>query len=356
MKVSRADLKKLVPLGQLQSGSLKYLLSRSLVLDLGQGARLFDFGDVAPYAYYLISGELELVSADGRTTCIQAGTAQSQFPVGNLVPRQVRVLACSVTAKVLRIERSAMERELAWGLPPDAGNVALAEVEYLPDGDRSWLLQLLRTPVLFGLPIANIRHLFGCFEEVSVRAEETVLQEGAEAHHFFILRRGSARVVRIRDGREIELNRLHEMDAFGGEALITEHPRGASVIMNTDGLLMRIPKKAFIDYMKTPLVRRVSTARALRLVRRDRSRFIDVRTEEEFSEGHLAQARNIPLYLLYLKCRKFVQSHRYIVYCDTGGRSEAAAFLLRQQGFTAYVLDDVQEQLTRLQAATVETE
>ncbi|MCI0400965.1 MAG: rhodanese-like domain-containing protein [Gammaproteobacteria bacterium] len=42
--------------------------------------------------------------------------------------------------------------------------------------------------------------------------------------------------------------------------------------------------------------------------------------------------------MLRLKAGGLDPRRKYIVYCDTGRRSSAAAFLLNQRGFNAYIL------------------
>lgn len=340
MMVSRADLIKLVPLDRIHGSSLNSLLAKAGVMELKQGALLFERGDTSPFAYYLMSGRLELLSADGRVSVLEAGSRQALFAVGNLIPRQMRAVVGSPSSMVVRFERKLLEQECGEELLPKDADMALSEVDDLPDADRAWLLRLLRTPLFGDLPVSNIKRLFGSLEEVLVSADEVVLHEGAPAHHFFILRKGSARVVRACGEREIILNRLKELDSFGGEALITGKLRGATVIMDGDGILMRVNKDAFLDLIKTPLVKRVNLEQAARMIQGDRSRIIDVRGEDEFADGHLRDVRNIPLYMLYLKSRQFVRGHRYIVYCDTGERADAAAFLLAAKGFHVYVLEE----------------
>ena len=47
---------------------------------------------------------------------------------------------------------------------------------------------------------------------------------------------------------------------------------------------------------------------------------------------------NLPLYLLRHKLDVLDRKTPYVVYCDTGRRSSAAAFILNQQGFETAVL------------------
>ncbi len=78
--------------------------------------------------------------------------------------------------------------------------------------------------------------------------------------------------------------------------------------------------------------------------------FVDVRTEEEFRDGHVPGALNIPVHFsspggmtpnpdfVAVVAAQFDKEQRFIVACKAGGRSARAAALLKAAGFTK-VLD-----------------
>ena len=62
---------------------------------------------------------------------------------------------------------------------------------------------------------------------------------------------------------------------------------------------------------------------------------IDVRTPEEYSEGHIPESRNVPLQTLdrvvnYVKNK----DTELFVYCHSGARSRQAAAMLGRMGYT----------------------
>lgn len=63
---------------------------------------------------------------------------------------------------------------------------------------------------------------------------------------------------------------------------------------------------------------------------------IDVRTAEEFAEGHLQGAVNIDLMSdsFAAKVGALPKDAEYIVYCRSGNRSAQAAAIMRDAGFT----------------------
>lgn len=62
---------------------------------------------------------------------------------------------------------------------------------------------------------------------------------------------------------------------------------------------------------------------------------LDVRSPQEYEEGHLKGAINIPTYELYTKARKIIKDPDTIViaYCTVGVRSETAIKILRRLGY-----------------------
>ena len=52
----------------------------------------------------------------------------------------------------------------------------------------------------------------------------------------------------------------------------------------------------------------------------------------------IENAINIPLYFIRLKLKALNKETKYVVYCDTGRRSSAAAYILSERGYEAFVL------------------
>ena len=74
--------------------------------------------------------------------------------------------------------------------------------------------------------------------------------------------------------------------------------------------------------------------------------FVDVRTPEEFAEGHVPGALNVPVNFaapggmkpndefLEVMTRAFAKDQKLIIACKAGGRSARATSMLEQAGFT----------------------
>jgi len=65
---------------------------------------------------------------------------------------------------------------------------------------------------------------------------------------------------------------------------------------------------------------------------------LDVRMREEFEQRSIKDAVNTPLYTMRETVADFDKTKKYIVYCNTGERSAAAAFILSKLGFEVYAL------------------
>jgi rhodanese-related sulfurtransferase len=100
---------------------------------------------------------------------------------------------------------------------------------------------------------------------------------------------------------------------------------------------MRLNKQDFRELMNEPLLQWVSSDQAQAIIARG-GRWLDVRLPSEHQTLSIEGALNVPLYLIRLKLSTLDRNIPYVVYCDTGRRSSAAAYILVERGFDAYVL------------------
>lgn len=74
----------------------------------------------------------------------------------------------------------------------------------------------------------------------------------------------------------------------------------------------------------------------------NKAQLIDVRTAEEYSAGHIAEARNInwnDSSVFAKSIKKLKKKKPVYIYCLSGGRSAKAAQALILQGFTVFELE-----------------
>ena len=98
----------------------------------------------------------------------------------------------------------------------------------------------------------------------------------------------------------------------------------------------------------------VDAKQAITLIEQDENvTLLDVRTIEEYKEGHLRDATLIPVHALAqnLGMLKTEKNKKILVYCATGNRSVAASRILEENGFTPI---NVKGGIMKLQGAGIE--
>jgi rhodanese-related sulfurtransferase len=198
---------------------------------------------------------------------------------------------------------------------------------------------LLQSRAFHRIPPANLQAVFMRMQRVNCSAGDVVIRQGDEGDYFYAIVSGRCLVTREtplnRDG--IKLAELGMGDTFGEEALISGARRNATVTMTTDGVLMRLGKDDFNTLLNEPMLHWVGYEEAKGIVAAG-GRWLDVRLPSEFEHCHFEHAINVPLYFVRLKLKSLDASVPYVVCCDNGRRSSAAAYILGERGFDTFVL------------------
>ena len=346
MAVDQESLKSrftyLVPLNKLPADRQSRLLAQSDVIELRKKETLFRQGDRDDFTFYVLDGDLEMFADESLIRRVSGGEGASFQPLAQLQPRQMTAIA-KTKANVLRVRRSLLEQLLSLDSPVGVDNgipsgVEVEEMEAEQSGD--WLMTLLQSELFTRIPPANIQGLLDTLEPISVQAGDEVIKQGEPGDYYYAVQSGTCEVVRKGSNkREIRLAELGPGDTFGEEALISGACRNATVRMTTAGELARLTKADFTRLVKAPLLNLVDRAQAQRRVA-DGARWLDVRFEDEHVHNGLPGSLNIPLSVLRTRAEELDKAGRYVAYCDTGGRSSAAAFLLAERGFEVCYVGD----------------
>jgi len=335
MAVDPGILSSLYPLESLRPEHLEALARESDIATLTEGKVLFQAGDTDELTYYLIAGDLRGDYPDGRVKTQSGGTQlQGRYAVGDLQPRRFTATITSASAQVASMDRRFLEKVLAWDQVVKSGSVKHFDVN--PEGNR-WVFRLLQSKALRKLPVANIERLFTRFEELSVTNGQTIIKEGDDGDYFYVLKEGAAAVSQMLENGPSVIAYLVRGDSFGEDALISNNVRNATITMMKDGKLMRLSKSNFSELLKQPVVEWLSPGKASIAVRQGAG-ILDVRLLEEFEERAIKGAVNIPLIRLREQISTLQKGKKYVVYCNTGERSAAAAFILNKLGFDAAAL------------------
>jgi CRP-like cAMP-binding protein len=352
-------LQKLEPLSNLSTERLEELVTLSYVDKLPIGLSIFREGDIDNQTVYLLEGDVQLSSSDGKIDkVITSKQKEALFPLDDSQPRQVSCVALS-RVEVVRIDNSVLDYMMMWDQmavseavqpeeevaavsaqeavePAGADEAAAPPVTEPPvaaDEDRGWIRKMRHIMAFKNMPPANIKSLLERMETLLVQAGDVIVQQGEPGDYYYVLTEGSARVTRT-----IELAQLEAGNSFGEEALVSGSVRNATVTMTSDGMLMRLSEENFNELLKDPLLDRVSPDEARERVNKG-AQWLDVRHAKEYHHSHLPKAISIPLHEMRIRMNELDKDKHYICYCGTGRRSSAAAFLLVQNGYQASVLN-----------------
>lgn len=322
-----------VPLCALKPSYLHFLLQQASVDYFYAGQKLFD-GGVCDYRHiYLLHGRVRLIFSSGYEELVSAG--ESLYALANEMPRPCEGVA-DTDCTLLRVDSDRLDRILSWCQISD---YLLAElsIERDLDEDMDWIRTVLNSNLFYKVPPVNAERILDRMVPEVVLAGDVVVRQGEIGNCCYFIKEGAARVTRRDDkGGLMHLADIGVGRCFGEDALVYETLRNATVTMAEDGVLMRLGKEDFKILLVEPEVEEVSEEEAQTLG--EQPVYIDVRTQEEYDEGHLVLAANVPLNLLSLKKRLLRSDVPYVFYCDTGRRSRAAAYLLGKQGYNTLAL------------------
>jgi len=191
--------------------------------------------------------------AIGRSRSYAAGTPETRTPLSPTLPRKFTARTID-PIQYLAIDSDLLDTLIIWD---QTGIYEVGELatQFGSTEEFDWMTTLLRSNTFQRIPPANIQAIFMRMQRVNCRAGEVIIQQGAEGDSFYAIVSGKCAVI-----RETPLNakgsrspNSGSADTFGEEALISEAKRNATIRMLTDGALMRLAKKDFLELMREPL-------------------------------------------------------------------------------------------------------
>lgn len=328
-------LRDLIPLNSLTENRYKEITSSLTIEDITAGSYLFGEGDRDNRSVYLLDGVVNFIDSSGKVTgAVAAGTDPARYPLANQQPRLVtaRVVTKSVIAYV---DSTLLDVMLTLDQSGDDKSTLTST-----GASEDWMTRMLQSDAFIKLASSDIQRLLQSLESVEVKAGDTIIRQGDEGDYFYIIREGRCSVTRLASGEgwDVPLAELCNGDCFGEEALVSDARRNASISMITDGTLMRLSKKDFVELLKKNLVHymnfEIATAAA-----DEGATWLDVRLPDEHSGYAFDNSVNVPLSTIRDRAPGLDPERKYIICCDTGRRSAAAAFLLSQRGLDVCVLE-----------------
>lgn len=102
-----------------------------------------------------------------------------------------------------------------------------------------------------------------------------------------------------------------------------------ALVVTVVALLMNESRRHLLGFKE------VNPNEAVRLMNHEDAVVLDVREDGEFKEGHVINARHIPVGVLESRCNELetFKEKPLIVYCRSGQRAAKASSILQRQGF-----------------------
>jgi CRP-like cAMP-binding protein len=332
-------LRSFSPLDGLKPENLQTLARKTVLRELSVGRLLFKEGDSDKRTFYLVSGVLELLKDDRSVQVLRAGSPEARNPIAPFTPRRYTARAVSERVEFIAIDSDMLDMMLTWD---QTGSYEVGELtsanEQAPASD-DWMTTLLQTKAFHRIPPANIQAIFMRMQRVETKAGDVIIKQGDDGDYFYVIVKGKCLVTRETPLNKagIKLAELGMGDTFGEEALIADAKRNANITMLTDGALMRLAKDDFRKLLNEPMLHWVTFEQGQQIVDQG-GKWLDVRLPSEFETFHMEGALNLPLYFIRLKLKSLDPNLHYVVVCDTGRRSSAAAYILAERDLNASVL------------------
>lgn len=324
-------LKSFVPFRVIGDERLQVLLERCERYYVRKGKILMQPGMAQTHAIFLLSGEVHCVKSG---QIIKPDFSYSLHCGHNYRETLVAMTDCSL----FRIEHDLLDRLLCWS----------ESVRYLEDDiacqrqydeQQTWMSTLLNSNLFYKVSPINLSRIFVYLSARKVKSGEVIIRQGDVGDGCYFIKEGKAVVTRQLPGEktEIPLATIGVGRCFGEDALLHETVRNATITMSTDGLLMKMEKRDFLQLLREPAVDTVSSM-DLDMALKAEAILLDVRTTDEYRYLHLKNAFSMPLGSMRLHARVLDRYQSYVVYCDTDRRSRTAASFLAEQGYRVRAL------------------
>lgn len=344
MVVSQEQLQHFSPFDALTLDQLERIAPLCRIETFSKGSFIIKRGKKLPVVSYLVQGCVDLVDASFYSEVISDEDNRRCFPLSQ-PQNEEGISPVSAKAKtdseILIVEHEAFELLKNW--QDDISSALLPNIEEaVPEEEQSdWMSSLLDSPLFDQVPPTHLQKLFSLFNAVVFSAGEDVVSEGDEGDYFYVIETG---VAKIHSRQQGDIAELEAGNFFGEEALVGETIRNASVTMESDGVLMQLSKEHFKALLQEPLIRYVDTAELQQRLKEESDyKLLDIRLPVEYRKSHVSESTNVPLFSLRKKLADFDKSTTYVLTDDGGKRSEVAAHLLCQSGFSALILQDAEK-------------
>lgn len=213
----------------------------------GHGEPIIREGEIADSFFMLAEGEVTVSRAFGGPETLLArlhrGAVFGEMALVSRTPRVATVRAHG-DVDVLELDRADLESH--------AGQLESVQQALRKFTRGRFLANLAATSPLFE-PLArpDRRSLMGRFRPQRVFPGDIVIEEGERGRGLYLILSGQMTVSVKRDAAPVELARLGSGEVFGEISLLTSAPTTASVIAESVGELLFLPREDFDEVLQT---------------------------------------------------------------------------------------------------------
>lgn len=328
-QIDRKILKNLEPLNRLNPILLDELAAKSIIDEVPAGRIICRHGDKDSRQIYLLSGQIEVALPGQTKTTIIKSKSALKTPIAETNPCSV-TLKAKTASTLLYIDADLLE--LLMSDEPQL-TTAYEVTEISADDSDDWMLTFLQSPAFLQLPTENIQKLLTHMEEIPAKKDQIVIKQGDKDDNYYIIKSGTCNVHRkpYENSASVLLAVLPTGSGFGEEALISNGTRNATITMRENGTLMRLKKDDFLTLLINPLITYYDYSETKKKVD-EGCLVIDVRSEQQAKDKPVEGAVNIPLSMLRMEFNNLNAEREYLLVCNDGSQSAAAAFLMIQGG------------------------
>lgn len=281
----------------------------------------------------VLDGGVEMKSREGKLLArVNADRASGEPGVLHAVPSGAQ-LAMTRKSDALIVDGAVLDDILSQTHQTES-------VGSLDDNLGSRVASLIHSQPFTQMTLDQICRCADVMTRRAVLAGEDIVRYAGTGDCFYVIEQGEAEVWRPdpRNGNLTKVATLSAGATFGEEALLRGGLRNATVRMSKPGSLLCLAASDFDQLLASHFVHEIAPDAAQNLLARRQADLIDCRYQDENAVWRIPGSRLIPLDQMRNKGLQLDKSRSYVVYCRTGKRSRAAAFLLRQLGLTAMAL------------------
>src|SRR3989337_3393395 len=105
------QIRQLIPVNELSTQAQNEFIIKAGLIKIKKGKFVFKQGDRDEFSYYLLEGEIALITNDSQQNMISAGSDRARYAMAQLQPRQFSARA-SVNSVILQINRNSLDQLL----------------------------------------------------------------------------------------------------------------------------------------------------------------------------------------------------------------------------------------------------